>query len=179
MRAPAGLLSVAPLLLALAGAATAARLEVTRPPELFLPGLVSTGASEVKIAFSPDGKRMLWGSTNRPGGPGGWDVWESVRTHGRWSAPRPAAFDSPANDFDPCFAPDGRGVWFFSNRAGGLEGAAEPRGPQGPARDGRPGARARPPRGGRGLSGVALLQYPDAHPRRVAASGAVSGARRG
>jgi TolB protein len=116
-----GFLCIA-LLLALAGAAAAERLVVTRAPELFLPGLVSTEASEVKIAFSPDGTRMLWGSTNRPGGPGGWDIWESVRVRGRWSAPRPTPFDSPTNDFDPCFAPDGRGIWFFSNRPGGLGG---------------------------------------------------------
>ena len=32
------------------------------------------------------------------------------------------SFDSAANDFDPAFAPDGLGVYFFSNRKGGLGG---------------------------------------------------------
>ncbi len=93
-----------------------------RVPELFLEGLVSTGASEIKITFSADGSRMLWGSTNRGGGPGGWDIWESVRENGRWGAPRPAACNSAQNDFDPHFSPDGKGLYFFSNRPGGLGG---------------------------------------------------------
>jgi hypothetical protein len=32
------------------------------------------------------------------------------------------SFDSAAKDFDPAFAPDGLGVYFFSNREGGLGG---------------------------------------------------------
>ena len=112
-----------PFLVLAASCATAAlRLETPGEPELFLEGLVSTAASEVKITFSPDGSRMLWGSTNREGGPGGWDIWESVRKDGVWGPPRPAPFDSPQNDFDPFFAPDGKAVYFFSNRPGGLGG---------------------------------------------------------
>lgn len=100
----------------------AQRLELGARPELLLPGLVSTEASEVRITWSPDGSRMLWGSINRPGGPGGWEIWESVREKDGWSTPHPASFDSPENDFDPSFAPDGRGLFFFSNRPGGLGG---------------------------------------------------------
>lgn len=94
----------------------------TGPAEVWLPGIVSTEASEIKPAFSPRGDRVLWGSTNRRGGPGGWDIWESVRTGAGWSTPRPAPFNSPFNDFDPCFAPDGSGIYFFSNRPGGMGG---------------------------------------------------------
>ena len=111
-----------PILVLLASCSTATLLQTRSEPELFLQGLVSTAASEVKITFSPDGSRMLWGSTNREGGPGGWDIWESVRKDGAWGRPRPAPFDSPQNDFDPFFAPDGSGVLFFSNRPGGLGG---------------------------------------------------------
>lgn len=110
--------------LCLAGLAPAGGpwLELTGPPELFQPGVVSTEYSEIRITFSPDGNRMLWGSTNRPGGPGGWDLWESIRRDGRWGPPAPADFNSPQNDFDPFFSPDGKGVYFFSNRPGGLGG---------------------------------------------------------
>jgi Tol biopolymer transport system component len=94
----------------------------TGPAELFAPGRVSTEASEIKVTFSPDGKRVLWGSTNRQGGPGGLDIWESRLEGGAWSTPSPASFDSPENDFDPFFMPDGRAVCFFSNRPGGLGG---------------------------------------------------------
>jgi hypothetical protein len=89
---------------------------------LFLPGVVSSRYSEVRAAVSPDGNIVLWGSVNRPGGPGGWDIWISRRKGTAWSAPAPVSFDSGANDFDPAFSPDGRHVWFFSNRSGGFGG---------------------------------------------------------
>src|SRR5262249_43771348 len=90
------------------------------PAKLWLPDLVSTPNSEVRITFSPDGKRMLWGAIGWANGAGGWDVYESVREGEGWSAPKSASFNSAANDFDPSFAPDGSGVYFFSNRPGGL-----------------------------------------------------------
>jgi hypothetical protein len=90
------------------------------PAKLWLPDLVSTPNSEVRITFSPDGKRMLWGAIGWANGAGGWDIYESVREGDGWSAPKSASFNSPENDFDPSFAPDGSGVYFFSNRPGGL-----------------------------------------------------------
>lgn len=100
----------------------AQELRFTSPAELYGKGRVSSEFSEIKVTFSPDGARVLWGSTNRPGGPGGWDLWESRKAKGEWSAPAPVPFDSPQNDFDPFFAPDGRSVYFFSNRPGGSGG---------------------------------------------------------
>ncbi len=98
------------------------RIVFTGNPELVRPGFVSTSKSEIKITFSPDGQRMLWGTIGWEGGAGGWDIWESRREDGQWSKPTPVSFNSSLNDFDPYFAPDGRGVYFFSNRAGGLGG---------------------------------------------------------
>lgn len=98
-------------------------LALISPAQLWLPDVVSTEKSEVRITFSPDGKRMLWGAigwSNGPNsGPGGWDIYESQRSASGWSKPHVVAFDSSANDFDPSFAPDGSGVYFFSNRDGG------------------------------------------------------------
>lgn len=82
---------------------------------------VSSEYNEIRLAESPDGKLRLWGSTDRPGGPGGWNVWMSRRTD-VWSAPTPTSFDSDANDFDPAFSRDGAWVYFFSNRPGGQGG---------------------------------------------------------
>ena len=107
-------------LVAEAGSAPALRTDAAA--EVFAPGIVSTPASEVRIAFSPDGRRALWGAIDRSGGPGGWDIFESVREGSAWQPARPVSFDSKANDFDPAFAPDGLGVYFFSNREGGLGG---------------------------------------------------------
>jgi uncharacterized protein DUF1684/WD40 repeat protein len=98
----------------------ACALLLVSPAQLWLPDQVSTPKSEVRITFSPDGKRMLWGAIGWSDGVGGWDIYESERATSGWSKPHTVSFDSTANDFDPSFAPDGSGVYFFSNRAGGL-----------------------------------------------------------
>jgi len=97
-------------------------LAIVSPAELVAPGIVSSEHVEIRLAASPDGTTLLWGSTDRPGGPGGWDIWSTRRTGATWSPPAPVAFDSDANDFDPAFSADGRWVYFFSNRAGGFGG---------------------------------------------------------
>ena len=102
----------------------ACALLLVSPAQLWLPDQVSTPKSEVRITFSPDGKRMLWGAIGWSEGPikgvGGWDIYESERSTSGWSKPRAVSFNSAANDFDPSFAPDGSGVYFFSNRDGGF-----------------------------------------------------------
>lgn len=108
------------LLLCSAQATADETLRFDGSAQLWLPDLVSTPKSEVRIAFSPDGKRMLWGAIGWSGGTGGWDIYESERSGTGWSTPRAASFNSAANDFDPSFAPDGSGVYFFSNRDGGF-----------------------------------------------------------
>lgn len=83
----------------------------------------SSEAPDGRVALSPDGRRALWGSALRPGGPGGADVWEAPREGKGWGSPRPAPFAGPHADHDPVFAPDGRGVYFASDRPGGLGGS--------------------------------------------------------
>jgi Tol biopolymer transport system component len=85
-------------------------------------GVVSTPHGEVRASVSPDGQRIVWGSTDRPGGAGGWDLWQATLRDGRWQDPRPLPVNSPANDFDPAFSADGRWLYFFSNREGGFGG---------------------------------------------------------
>lgn len=85
-------------------------------------GVVSTPANEVRGTVAPDGQRIVWGSTDRAGGAGGWDLWQATLRDGRWQDARPLAINSPANDFDPFFSPDGRWLYFFSNRKGGRGG---------------------------------------------------------
>lgn len=89
---------------------------------LFAPGVASTGYSEVRLTISPDGRTALWFSRDRPGGPGGYDIWVSRRTPDGWSVATPAPFDSPTRDFDPAFSSDGAFVYFCSDRPGGVGG---------------------------------------------------------
>jgi len=105
----------------LALALGAPRIDVGQVEE-FAPGVVSSDYSDVRLTISPDGRTAMWFSRNRPGGPGGYDIWLSRRAGARWSAPEPAPFDSPTRDFDPAFSRDGRFVYFASDRPGGLGG---------------------------------------------------------
>ena len=100
-------LMLASLLLAAATgpAAVSGRFEVEGAPVLFEPGVVSTEKSEIKVTFSPDGKRMLWGAIGWAGGVGGFDIWESVKDGSGWGMPHAVGFNSPENDFDPSFRP--------------------------------------------------------------------------
>lgn len=100
----------------------AQKIKFVGKPELVFPNLVSTEKSEIKLTFSPDGTRMLWGAIGWENGVGGWDIWESVKKNNQWGKPKPVSFNSTSNDFDPCFSFDGKGVYFFSNRENGFGG---------------------------------------------------------
>jgi TolB protein len=89
---------------------------------MFAPGIASTEFSDVRLTLSPDGRTALWFSRDRPGGPGGYDIWISRRTARGWGVAEPAPFNSAARDFDPAFTADGRYVYFCSDRGGGLGG---------------------------------------------------------
>lgn len=113
------------LALALAGCMHAPRaaFETVGEARLFGADIVSTEFSDVRLTISPDGKTALWFSRNRPGGPGGYDIWMSRKVGGQWAAAAPVSFNSSGRDFDPAFTADGREVYFSSDRAGGLGGA--------------------------------------------------------
>lgn len=85
-------------------------------------GVVSTKASEIRGSVSPDGQHIVWGSTDREGGAGGWDLWQARLKDGRWQDAKPVSVNSTANDFDPLFSADGQWLYFFSNRPGGVGG---------------------------------------------------------
>ena len=110
-------LLAASLLLAVAG-------PVVALSEFGIEGMhvVSTPAVEIRASISPDGRRIVWGSTDRTGGAGGWELWQATLKDGRWQDAQPLALNTAANDFDPMFSADGRWLYFFSNRDGGFGG---------------------------------------------------------
>jgi len=84
--------------------------------------VVSTAANEVRASVSPDGQRIVWGSTDREGGAGGRDLWQARLKEGRWQDAAPLAINSGADDAGPMFSADGRWLYFSSSRAGGVGG---------------------------------------------------------
>ncbi|KGB52195.1 translocation protein TolB [Sphingopyxis sp. LC81] len=100
--------------------AVAPAVEIVGEAELFGPGIASTDHSEIRLTISADGRTALWFSRDRPGGPGGYDIWISRRVGASWAAATPVSFNSPGRDFDPAFSRDGRFVYFCSDRPGGM-----------------------------------------------------------
>lgn len=96
-----------------------ARVTITGAAEPFAPEIASTRYSEIRLTLSPDGRTALWFSRDRPGGPGGYDIWVSRQSGGQWRPATSVSFNSTGRDFDPAFSADGRFVYFCSDRAGG------------------------------------------------------------
>ncbi|QGL80694.1 Protein TolB [Stenotrophomonas maltophilia] len=97
-------------------------LQIVGSAERFAPGVASTQYDEIRLTLSPDGNTALWFSRNRPGGPGGYDIWVSRHDGQGWRPATPVSFNTPGRDFDPAFSADGRTVYFCSDRAGGQGG---------------------------------------------------------
>jgi hypothetical protein len=85
-------------------------------PELFAPGLVSTGGFERDVAMSPDGNTIYFGVS----GPG--YVYTTVLVtrlvDGRWTEPAvvPHLDDPRYLNLEPALSPDGRRFYFLSTR---------------------------------------------------------------
>lgn len=83
-------------------------------PKPFAPGIVSTrGAFEFSIAFTPDGKELYF---TRRIDPGPNTIMVSRLLEDGWSAPEEAAFSRGFPSNEPCVTPDGRRLYFGSNR---------------------------------------------------------------
>ncbi|RME90515.1 MAG: hypothetical protein D6767_06715, partial [Candidatus Hydrogenedentota bacterium] len=92
-----------------------------KPTHLLEP--VNTEYEEVTPWVSPDG-RFLYFASNRPGGYGGFDIWISEYIGGEWSQPVNAgpSINSGFDELYPRLNPDGRLLYFSSNREGGVGG---------------------------------------------------------
>ena len=67
-------------------------------------GVVSTKANEVRATVSPDGQRIVWGSPDRAGGPGGGDLWQATLKDGRWQDATPLPLNTAQRESAPMFS---------------------------------------------------------------------------
>jgi Tol biopolymer transport system component len=84
--------------------------------------IVNSTVHDQTPAISRDGL-TLYLASDRPGGSGGFDIWVSRRlaTDLPWEAPvnLGPTVNTPANDNGPSLSPDGKQLFFISNRPGG------------------------------------------------------------
>jgi len=90
---------------------------------------IDTPESEGNPAVSPDGTLLVF-VAERPGGLGGSDLYGSRFRDGTWTSPKLlTAASSPQADFAPAFSPDGKYLFFTSERPGVVPAPASCRPP--------------------------------------------------
>lgn len=92
--------------------------------EMWGQGLLSTPWDELNTVFSPDGKELFW-SVALPEQNGG-VIMTAKLVSGKWTTPEIAPFSGQYTDWDPFFTPDGKKIFYVSNRPNGTE----PKNPQ-------------------------------------------------
>jgi len=92
-------------------------------PELFAPGIVSTGLAERDMAITPDGTELYFAAV--VGGNHNYSAILVTRlVDGHWTPPEVAPFSGQYMDLEPAISADGRRLFFMSNRP--QPGATEP-----------------------------------------------------
>jgi len=86
-------------------------IDTASRPKVFAEGAVSSPYSEWATSFSPDGKTVYFSR-----GAVYWTVCYSRFENGKWGRPVVAAFSGKYNDTDPFVSPDGKRMFFVSNR---------------------------------------------------------------
>lgn len=81
-------------------------------PALFSPGLVSTGMDDRDFTMSPDQTEIFFTILERPR----YTIVRLKRINNRWLGPEIAPFSGGYNDYEPMFSPDGRRLYFCSER---------------------------------------------------------------
>ncbi|KRF00562.1 hypothetical protein ASG87_12790 [Frateuria sp. Soil773] len=82
--------------------------------ELVGPGTISTGLQETSAALAPDGRTLYFMRSDFAEADD--TIMVSHRRGGGWSAPEVAAFSGQWHDSEPSLSPDGKRLYFVSNR---------------------------------------------------------------
>ena len=90
-------------------------------PGIFALGIVCTGKYVLNAAFSPDHKEFFYATLDADRN---YTILQMREVEGRWTRPRIAPFSGTHSEADPFIAPDGRRLFFPSNRP--LSSGGEP-----------------------------------------------------
>ncbi|MGE7139415.1 hypothetical protein ACQKIE_17460 [Luteibacter sp. NPDC031894] len=82
--------------------------------DLVGPGVISTGQQETTVALSPDGATLVFMRSDLAEQDD--TILVSRRQGANWSTPEVAPFSGRWHDSEPTFSPDGKRVYFVSNR---------------------------------------------------------------
>jgi hypothetical protein len=82
--------------------------------ELLGPGVISTGLQETSAALTPDGNTLYFMRSDFAEADD--VIMVSQRQGSHWSAPQVATFSGQWHDSEPTLSPDGRRLYFVSNR---------------------------------------------------------------
>jgi len=85
---------------------------------------LNTPNNEGALCISADGKTIIFTICNDPRGFGSCDLYFSELFHGRWTAPRNlgSSVNTQYKETQPSLSPDGRTLYFVSDRPGGMGG---------------------------------------------------------
>jgi hypothetical protein len=105
-----------------AGTTTASQLTspnfsalTTGPAELLGPGFLSTDANEYNPSLTPDGRTLVFARSQADFKDA--HIFITRLERGQWQPPQPVPFtDARYSDSDPSFTPDGRTLYFASDR---------------------------------------------------------------
>ena len=93
-------------------------------PEIFAPGIVNIGPSTRDVAISPDGKEILFCMSAPPYSTILFTRWDATG----WTEPEVVdnLTDPMYYNFEPCLSPDGKKLFFLSNRPDTANGETTP-----------------------------------------------------
>jgi Tol biopolymer transport system component len=83
-------------------------------PKVFAEGIINTSADEYGPAFTPDGRTVFFVRRVSRSGPE--HIMVSRLSQGKWSAPQTAEFSGQYFDKEPFISPDGKRLFFASQR---------------------------------------------------------------
>jgi ankyrin repeat protein len=90
-------------------------------PRIFAPGIISSEEHETNITLAPDGRELCFSRINADQSRR-WLMFMKFED-GRWTPPSPAPFALGITEFEASYSPDGRRLFFVSDRPVAPDGA--------------------------------------------------------